>query len=87
MDLIHGEGVSELFQVQCHLYKHIFSYIDSMSLKCAIQLGIPDTIHNHGQPITLQELVSKLHIHPEKKLVACTGLCVYWCTLASSLKQ
>ncbi|XP_075659597.1 trans-resveratrol di-O-methyltransferase-like [Castanea sativa] len=66
MDLIHGEGVSELFQVQCHLYKHIFSYIDSMSLKCAIQLGIPDTIHNHGQPITLQELVSKLHIHPKK---------------------
>uniref|UniRef100_A0A7N2R188 Uncharacterized protein n=1 Tax=Quercus lobata TaxID=97700 RepID=A0A7N2R188_QUELO len=37
-----------------------------MSLKCAIQLGIPDTIHNHGQPITLQELVSKLHIHPKK---------------------
>ncbi|KAK7853049.1 trans-resveratrol di-o-methyltransferase [Quercus suber] len=66
MDLIHGEGVSELFQAQCHLYKHIFSYIDSMSLKCAIQLGIPDTIHNHGQPITLQELVSKLHIHPKK---------------------
>ena len=75
MDLIHGEGVSELFQVQCHLYKHIFSYIDSMSLKCAIQLGILDTIHNHGQPI-----------HP-KKLAACIGLWVYWCTLASSLKQ
>ena len=66
MDLIHGEGLSELFQDQCHLYKHIFSYIDSMSLKCAIQLGIPDTIHNYGQPITLQELVSKLHIHPKK---------------------
>ena len=86
MDLIHGEGVSELFQVQCHLYKHIFSYIDSMSLKCAIQLGILDTIHNHGHPITLQELVSKLHIHP-KKLAACMGLWVYWFTLASSLKH
>ncbi|GMY37675.1 trans-resveratrol di-O-methyltransferase-like [Fagus crenata] len=67
MDLFdHGEGVSELFQVQCHLYKHIFSYINSMSLKCAVQLGIPDIIHNHGQPITLPELVSKLHIHPQK---------------------
>jgi trans-resveratrol di-O-methyltransferase len=66
MDLVYGEGVGELFQVQCHLYKHIFSYIDSMSLKCAIQLGIPDIIHNHGQPITLPELVSKLHIHPKK---------------------
>ena len=66
MDLIHGEGVSELFQGQCHLFKHIFSYIDSMSLKCTIQLGIPDIIHSHGQPITLPELVSKLHIHPKK---------------------
>jgi trans-resveratrol di-O-methyltransferase len=66
MDLVYGEGVGELFQVQCHLYKHIFGYIDSMSLKCAIQLGIPDIIHNHGQPITLPELVSKLHIHPKK---------------------
>ena len=37
-----------------------------MSLKCAIQLGIPDIIYNHGQPITLPELVSKLHIHPKK---------------------
>jgi trans-resveratrol di-O-methyltransferase len=66
MDLVHSEGVSELFKNQCHLYKHILSYIDSMSLKCAIQLGIPDIIHNHGQPITLPELVSKLHIHPKK---------------------
>ncbi|KAK7817512.1 trans-resveratrol di-o-methyltransferase [Quercus suber] len=66
MDLIHGEEVSELFQVQCHLFKHIFSCIDSMSLKCAIQLGIRDIIHNHGQPITLPKLVSKLHIHPKK---------------------
>ena len=37
-----------------------------MSLKCAIQLGILDIIHSHGQPITLPELVSKLHIHPKK---------------------
>uniref|UniRef100_A0A2N9F547 O-methyltransferase domain-containing protein n=1 Tax=Fagus sylvatica TaxID=28930 RepID=A0A2N9F547_FAGSY len=29
-------------------------------------LGIPDIIHNHSQPITLPELVSKLHIHPKK---------------------
>ena len=66
MDHVHGEGVNELFQVQCHLYKHIFGFIDSMSIKCAVQLGIPDIIHNHGQPITFPELVSKLHIHPKK---------------------
>ncbi|GLT70466.1 hypothetical protein SLA2020_425450 [Shorea laevis] len=68
MDLVQSQGVnvSELFQVQSHLYKHIFSYIDSMSLNTAIQLGIPDVIHNHGQPLTLPQLVSKLHIHPNK---------------------
>ena len=37
-----------------------------MSLKCAIQLVILDLIHNPGQPITLPELVSKLHIDPQK---------------------
>ncbi|PON57120.1 O-methyltransferase COMT-type [Trema orientale] len=66
MDLIQGQGSSELFQAQSHLYKHILSYVNSMSLKCAVQLGIPDTINNHGQPITLPELVSALQIHPTK---------------------
>ncbi|GMN43654.1 hypothetical protein TIFTF001_012845 [Ficus carica] len=37
-----------------------------MSLKCAVQLGIPDIINNHGQPITLSELISALDIHPTK---------------------
>jgi trans-resveratrol di-O-methyltransferase len=66
MDLVHSQGVTELFEVQSHLYKQIFSYIDSMSVNCAIQLGIPDIIHNHGRPVTLPQLVSKLHIHPKK---------------------
>ncbi|KAK4858718.1 hypothetical protein QYF36_020879 [Acer negundo] len=60
----------ELFQAQTHLYKHIFNYISSMSLKCAVELGIPDILHNHGvvqdQPITLPELVSALKIQPTK---------------------
>ncbi|GMY37448.1 trans-resveratrol di-O-methyltransferase-like [Fagus crenata] len=66
MDPIHGQGASELFQAQSHLYKHVFNYIGSMSLKTAIQLGIPDIIHNHGKPMTLPELVSALQIHPTK---------------------
>ncbi|XWS18452.1 hypothetical protein CRYUN_Cryun32bG0044800 [Craigia yunnanensis] len=37
-----------------------------MSLKCAVQLGIPDIIHNHGEPITLSELVSALRIDQTK---------------------
>ncbi|KAK0577954.1 hypothetical protein LWI29_002833 [Acer saccharum] len=63
----HELGARELFQAQSHLYKHIFNYISSMSLKCAVELGIPDILHNHGgQPITLPELVSALKIQPTK---------------------
>nr|GEX84938.1 trans-resveratrol di-O-methyltransferase-like [Tanacetum cinerariifolium] len=34
---------------------HIFSFISSMSLKCAIQLQIPDIIDRHGAPMLLSE--------------------------------
>ncbi|KAE8728774.1 Trans-resveratrol di-O-methyltransferase [Hibiscus syriacus] len=59
---VMDEEAVESFQAQAHLYKHIFNYISSMSLKCAVQLGIPDAIHSHRQPITLSELVSALGI-------------------------
>ncbi|XP_062083106.1 trans-resveratrol di-O-methyltransferase-like [Humulus lupulus] len=70
--LFHGEGSSssELSQGQAHLYKHMLSCMSSMSLKCAVQLGIPDIINNNGQgqgqPITLPELVSALQLPPSK---------------------
>ncbi|OMO76332.1 O-methyltransferase, family 2 [Corchorus capsularis] len=56
----------EAFQAQAHVYKHIFNFISSMSLKSAVELGIPDIIHNHGGPITLSELVEALNIDPTK---------------------
>ncbi|RVX09447.1 Trans-resveratrol di-O-methyltransferase [Vitis vinifera] len=71
MDLANGERSSELLQAQAHVWNHIFNFINSMSLKCAIQLGIPDIIHNHCQPMTLHELVAKLPVRPNKTL------CVY----------
>ncbi|XP_057949812.1 trans-resveratrol di-O-methyltransferase-like [Malania oleifera] len=63
MDLItQGQGTSELFKAQTHIYNQIFKFIDSMCLRCAVQLGIPDIIHSHNQPMTLSELVSALKI-------------------------
>ncbi|EXB67902.1 8-hydroxyquercetin 8-O-methyltransferase [Morus notabilis] len=38
-----------------------------MSLKCAIQLGIPDAIYSHGKPMTLSQLISAFPIHQNKK--------------------
>jgi len=58
---------SEMFEGQVHLYKHLHSYaLDGMSIRWMIELGIPDIIHNHHQPITLTELVSILQIPPTK---------------------
>ncbi|KAM3359138.1 hypothetical protein P3S68_022071 [Capsicum galapagoense] len=45
-----------------------------MSLKCAIQLGIPDIIHNHGQPMTLSDLVKSL---PISNINGKTRNCIY----------
>jgi len=59
----HGCSANEIFEGQIHLYKHLYAHVlDSMSLKWMIELGIPDIIHNHHQPITLPELASTLQI-------------------------
>ncbi|ONI16744.1 hypothetical protein PRUPE_3G118900 [Prunus persica] len=43
-----------------------------MSLKCEVQLGIPDVIHNHGQPISLSNLIFGHNVHPSKAhFIAC----------------
>ncbi|XP_050150623.1 trans-resveratrol di-O-methyltransferase-like [Malus sylvestris] len=61
-----GATCHELLGAQAHVWNHIFQFINSMSLKCAVQLGIPDVIHNHGQPISLFELIAGLNVHPSK---------------------
>ncbi|XP_011037460.1 PREDICTED: trans-resveratrol di-O-methyltransferase-like [Populus euphratica] len=66
MELINEESAGELLQAQTHVWNHIFNFINSMTLKCAVQLGIPDMIQKHGKPMTLSELVSALPIHPSK---------------------
>ena len=66
MDLTNGEHDAELLQAQGHVWNHIFNFINSMSLKCGIDLGIPDIIHNHGKPMTISALVAELPITTAK---------------------
>ncbi|WCJ38564.1 O-methyltransferase family protein [Euphorbia peplus] len=56
----------ELLEAQAHIWNHIFNFINSMSLKCVVELGIPEIIHSHGNPITISELNDALSIHPTK---------------------
>ncbi|KAL0405080.1 UNVERIFIED_CONTAM: Chavicol O-methyltransferase [Sesamum latifolium] len=63
MALQNGEmSTEQLLHAQAHVWNHLFSFINSMSLKCAIELGIPDIIHNHAKPISLSQLVDALSI-------------------------
>ncbi|KAH6775380.1 hypothetical protein C2S52_012941 [Perilla frutescens var. hirtella] len=57
----NGElSTEQLLQAQAHVWNHTFAFINSMSLKCAIQLGIPDIIHKHGEPMSLSQLVESI---------------------------
>lgn len=66
MESHDGEHVAKLLQAQSHIWNHIFSFIKSMSLKCVVDLGIPDIIYNYGQPMPLSKLIVSLPIHPSK---------------------
>ncbi|KAG4980288.1 hypothetical protein JHK82_033529 [Glycine max] len=57
---------AKLFRAQTHIFNQTFVFINSMSLKCAIDLCIPDAIHKYGQPMSLSQLIASLSIHPSK---------------------
>ena len=54
----------ELLEAQSHIWHDMFGFMRSFSLKCAIELGIPDAVHNHGKPIALTDLAAALSIPP-----------------------
>ncbi|PHU21948.1 Trans-resveratrol di-O-methyltransferase [Capsicum chinense] len=58
-----GDKTRAVMAGQAHIWNHTFNFINSMSLKCAIQLGIPDIIHSHGHAMTLSDLVNALPIN------------------------
>ncbi|KAG1334974.1 Trans-resveratrol di-O-methyltransferase [Cocos nucifera] len=60
------QPAKDQLQDKARLWNHALGFIRSMSLKCAIELGIPDVLHNHGKPITLAELATFLSIPPSK---------------------
>ncbi|KAG5551986.1 hypothetical protein RHGRI_010164 [Rhododendron griersonianum] len=71
MEMRNDEEDKELLHSQAHIWNHILHFINSMSLKCAIQLDIPDIVNNHGRPMSLSQLVAALPVNPSK------SRCVY----------
>ncbi|KAK1412125.1 hypothetical protein QVD17_33121 [Tagetes erecta] len=72
MALIQSDvQTKDLLQSQAHIWNHIFSFIKSMSLKCAMELQIPDIIDRHGSPMLLSELVEALGVKQERTQFVC----------------
>ncbi|XP_042485137.1 probable O-methyltransferase 3 [Macadamia integrifolia] len=67
MAIVEVDRADEQLQAQAHVWKYIFNFINSMALKCAVDLGIPDVIHGHDRPVTLTELATALSIPAVKK--------------------
>ncbi|KAI3927322.1 hypothetical protein MKW98_008024 [Papaver atlanticum] len=61
MDSTSQEEI-ELIQAHTHIWKYAFEYASSMSLKCVVELGIPDILHSHGKPMTLSTLADALSL-------------------------
>ncbi|CAI0377700.1 unnamed protein product [Linum tenue] len=45
---------------QAELLQHMLAYADSMSLKAAVDLRLPDIMHSHGGSATLSQLLSAI---------------------------
>ncbi|KAL4202108.1 hypothetical protein AMTRI_Chr02g219390 [Amborella trichopoda] len=45
---------------QAEFWQITLAFVDSLTLKCAVELGIPQIIHAKGQPLTLSEIITSL---------------------------
>ncbi|XP_059450952.1 desmethylxanthohumol 6'-O-methyltransferase-like [Corylus avellana] len=50
-----------MVQGQAEIWQHMFSFVDSMALKCAVELRIADIIHCYGSAITLRQIASGIN--------------------------
>ncbi|PIN26254.1 Hydroxyindole-O-methyltransferase [Handroanthus impetiginosus] len=66
MALTNKETSSQLLDAQTYIWNHTFNFVSSMSLKCVVQLEIPDLIHKHGKPMTLSQIINGLPIDKAK---------------------
>ncbi|KAL4279675.1 hypothetical protein GQ457_03G006430 [Hibiscus cannabinus] len=48
----------DALQGQAEIWRFMFTFADSMALKSAVELRIPDIIHSHGGATTLFQIAS-----------------------------
>ncbi|GJN10165.1 hypothetical protein PR202_ga28234 [Eleusine coracana subsp. coracana] len=60
------QSPEDLIHAQYLVFHHCFSYVKSMALKCAVDLGISDAIHSRGCSATLSEIVAGTWINASR---------------------
>ncbi|XP_042485024.1 (RS)-norcoclaurine 6-O-methyltransferase-like [Macadamia integrifolia] len=56
--------MQELVAARIRITKYAHGFMESMSLKCVLELGIADILHKNTKPMTLQELAAALPSPP-----------------------
>ncbi|KAI3938964.1 hypothetical protein MKW92_050628 [Papaver armeniacum] len=54
------DAEEERLKGQAEILEHMFAFVDSMALKCVVELGIPDIINSHSRPVTMSEIIDNL---------------------------
>ncbi|KAG6474842.1 trans-resveratrol di-O-methyltransferase-like [Zingiber officinale] len=59
---------AELWRAHTRVWNVLFSYVKSMALKCAVELGVADVLHagGGGHPMALSVLASQLSVPPSR---------------------
>ncbi|XP_051135139.1 chavicol O-methyltransferase-like [Andrographis paniculata] len=56
----------EMLQAQARMWKDTFSFVYTMAINCAVELGIPDIVHRYGRPMPHSKLVEELPLAKSK---------------------
>ncbi|KAL6140002.1 hypothetical protein ACLB2K_058303 [Fragaria x ananassa] len=56
---------------QADVWKYMLGFADSMALRSAVELRIPDIIHSHGRALTLSEIASSFDSAPPSPDISC----------------
>ncbi|KAK1268126.1 Trans-resveratrol di-O-methyltransferase [Acorus gramineus] len=66
MDFPIANKIEEELQAQNLVWNQTLQYINSMTLKSAVELGIPDVLHRNGGRVSLSNLAVELSVPPNK---------------------
>ncbi|VAH24747.1 unnamed protein product [Triticum turgidum subsp. durum] len=66
LKLLTEVSPQELLGALAELQNQVLGYVKSMSLRCAVDLGIPDAIHRRNGAATLADIATDAKVHPCK---------------------